>query len=63
MLKAFTGQDTRVWTPGQLIAAGVRRTVSVLTATIFGLAVPKAGAANQALVNAAVCAMLDKPNS
>jgi len=43
-------------------AAG-RRTVSVLTATIFGLAVPKAGAANQALVDAAVCAMLDKPNS
>lgn len=37
------------------------RTVSVFTATIFGLAEPKAGAADQALVNAAVCAMLDKP--
>jgi len=41
-------------------AAG-RRTVSVFTATIFGLASPRAGAANQALVNAAVCAMLGKP--
>ena len=41
-------------------AAG-RRTVSVLTATIFGLASPKAGAANQTLVNAAVCAMRKKP--
>lgn len=38
-----------------------QRTVSVLTASIFGLKPPKAGAANQALVNAAVCAMLDKP--
>lgn len=38
-----------------------RRTVSVLTTTIFGLATPKAGAANRALVNAAVCAMIDKP--
>ncbi|MEV6633761.1 serine hydrolase domain-containing protein [Actinoplanes sp. NPDC051470] len=36
-----------------------RRTVAVLTTTIFGLAVPKAGAANKALVDAAVCAMLD----
>lgn len=35
-----------------------RRTVAVLTTTIFGLAVPKAGAANKALVDAAVCAML-----
>lgn len=41
-------------------AAG-RRTVSVFTATIFGLASPKAGAANQALVDAAVCTMLGKP--
>jgi D-alanyl-D-alanine carboxypeptidase len=38
------------------------RTVSVLTTTIFGLSVPKAGAAHEALVDAAVCAMLDKPN-
>ena len=41
-------------------AAG-RRTVSVLTASIFGLAGPEAGPANQALVNAAVCTMLGKP--
>ncbi|GLY95230.1 serine hydrolase domain-containing protein [Actinoplanes sp. NBRC 103695] len=41
-------------------AAG-RRTVSVLTATIFGLASPAPRAANQALVNAAVCTMLGKP--
>ncbi|WP_328497887.1 beta-lactamase family protein [Streptomyces sp. NBC_00414] len=44
-----------------------RRTVSVFTTTIFGLASPKngpanpAGPANQALVNAAVCTMLGKP--
>ncbi|MDH6574612.1 serine hydrolase domain-containing protein [Kitasatospora sp. MAP5-34] len=38
-----------------------RRTVSVFTTTIFGLASPKTGAADQALVNAAVCTMLDKP--
>ncbi len=38
-----------------------RRTVSVLTGTIFGLVPPKAGAANKALVDAAVCAMLGKP--
>ncbi|WP_234540622.1 serine hydrolase domain-containing protein [Streptomyces shenzhenensis] len=38
-----------------------RRTASVLTSTIFGLASPKAAAANQALVNAAVCTTLDKP--
>ncbi|MFS8359105.1 serine hydrolase domain-containing protein [Streptomyces sp. CWNU-52H] len=38
-----------------------KRTVSVLTSTIFGLASPKPAAANQALVNAAACAMLDKP--
>jgi len=37
------------------------RTASVLTSTIFGLASPKPGAANQVLVNAAVCAMLGKP--
>jgi len=40
-------------------AAG-KRTVSVLTATIFGLASPAPGAANKALVNAAVCTMLGK---
>ncbi|MFD0310070.1 serine hydrolase domain-containing protein [Streptomyces sp. NPDC127119] len=38
-----------------------RRTVSVLTGTIFGLVPPKAGAANRALVDAAVCTMLGKP--
>lgn len=38
-----------------------KRTVSVFTATIFGLAAPKAGAANRDLVNAAVCTMLGKP--
>ncbi len=38
-----------------------RRTASVFTATIFGLAPPKTGAADQALVNAAVCTMLDRP--
>lgn len=38
-----------------------RRTASVLTSTIFGLASPKPGAANQAVVNAAVCTMLGKP--
>ena len=37
------------------------RTVSVLTTTIFGIANPKAAAANQALLDAAICTMLDKP--
>lgn len=37
------------------------RTASVLTSTIFGLKPPKPRAANQNLVNVAVCAMLDKP--
>ncbi|AXG82569.1 class A beta-lactamase-related serine hydrolase [Streptomyces paludis] len=41
-------------------AAG-RRTVSVYTTTIFGIASPKPRAAQQALMNAAVCAMLGKP--
>ena len=41
--------------------ASGRRTVSVFTTTIFGLTPPKTGAANKALVNAAVCTMLDKP--
>jgi D-alanyl-D-alanine carboxypeptidase len=36
------------------------RTASVFTTTIFGLATPKAAAATQTLVNAAVCAMLGK---
>lgn len=35
------------------------RTASVYTSTIFGLAEPKPGAADQALVNAVVCVMLD----
>lgn len=38
-----------------------RRTVDVFTSTAFGLGAPKAGAANQALVNAAICTMLHKP--
>ena len=38
-----------------------RRTVDVLTSSIFALAVPKAGAANQALTDAAVCTMLGRP--
>lgn len=38
-----------------------RRTVSVFTATIFGLAGPTTGAADKAVVNAAICAMLNKP--
>ncbi|MEU4932779.1 serine hydrolase domain-containing protein [Streptomyces yokosukanensis] len=37
-----------------------KRTVAVLTSTVFDLARPRAAAAHQALVNAAVCAMLDK---
>lgn len=41
-------------------AAG-HRTVSVYTATIFGLVPSKPAAANQAVVNAAVCTMLGKP--
>ncbi|MFC4508425.1 MULTISPECIES: serine hydrolase domain-containing protein [Streptomyces] len=38
-----------------------RRTVSVFTTTIFGIANPKADAANEALLKAAICTMLDKP--
>lgn len=39
-----------------------KRTVSVLGTTHFGLMTdPKTGAAEDALVNAAICAMLDKP--
>ncbi|WP_406445710.1 beta-lactamase family protein [Streptomyces sp. NBC_01613] len=38
-----------------------RRTVSVFTTTIFGIANPKTAATNQALLNAAICTMLDKP--
>jgi D-alanyl-D-alanine carboxypeptidase len=37
------------------------RTVAVFVTTIFGLDQPKATADNQELINAAVCAMLDKP--
>jgi D-alanyl-D-alanine carboxypeptidase len=37
------------------------RTVAVLTSTVFDLARPRAAAAHQALVDAAVCAMFDKP--
>ncbi|MET8627629.1 hypothetical protein ABZW30_28440 [Kitasatospora sp. NPDC004669] len=42
-------------------AAAGRRTVSVFTTTVFGLAEPQAAAAHQALVDTAVCAMLGKP--
>ena len=38
-----------------------RRTVSVLATTVFGLADPKSRAAGRALLDAAVCTMLDKP--
>lgn len=38
-----------------------RRTVSVFTSTVFGLADPSTGAADRAVVDAAVCAMLDQP--
>ena len=37
------------------------RTVAVFVTTIFGLAGPKTSVASQTLLNAAVCAMLDKP--
>ena len=37
------------------------RTVAVFTATIFGIAEPTVAAADQAVVNAAVCTMLGKP--
>ena len=37
------------------------RTVVVLATTIFGLLEPRTAAANQALINGAVCAMLDRP--
>ncbi|MFJ9245023.1 serine hydrolase domain-containing protein [Streptomyces sp. NPDC101776] len=38
-----------------------RRTVSVFVPTIFGIAAPKPAAATEALLNTAVCTMLDKP--
>ncbi|MGX9890169.1 serine hydrolase domain-containing protein [Streptomyces sp. NPDC002276] len=38
-----------------------RRTVSVHVPTIFGIAAPKPAAATEALLNAAICTMLDKP--
>jgi D-alanyl-D-alanine carboxypeptidase len=38
-----------------------RRTVSVFTSTIFGIADPTTSAADQAVINGAVCTMLDKP--
>jgi D-alanyl-D-alanine carboxypeptidase len=37
------------------------RTVVLLATTTFGLLEPKTAAANETLINAAVCAMLDKP--
>jgi len=37
------------------------RTVAVFVTTIFGLAKPKTSVASQTLLDAAVCAMLDKP--
>ena len=38
-----------------------RRTVSLVTTTIFGVAAPKPAAAHQALIDAAVCTMLGRP--
>ncbi|MCX4767234.1 beta-lactamase family protein [Streptomyces sp. NBC_01275] len=38
-----------------------RRTVSVFATTVFGIADPKSGAADQDLLNAAICTMPDKP--
>jgi D-alanyl-D-alanine carboxypeptidase len=52
----ITGYSAEAYTDG----TGTR-TASVLTSTIFGLKPPKAAAANEHLVNAAVCAMLGKP--
>ncbi|MBX7466875.1 serine hydrolase domain-containing protein [Streptomyces sp. NPDC056132] len=43
--------------------ASGRRTLSVLTTSVFGLAAPASAAAHQALVNDAVCAMLGKPGA
>ncbi|MFF1374912.1 serine hydrolase domain-containing protein [Streptomyces sp. NPDC058308] len=40
-----------------------RRSVAVLTSTNFGIKEPKAAAANDKLVDAAVCTMLDKPHA
>lgn len=39
-----------------------RRSAAVLTTTNFGIQEPKAASANKALVDAAICAMLDKPH-
>jgi len=41
-------------------AAG-ERSVSVVTTTLFGLHAPATGAADQKVVDAAVCTMLGKP--
>ena len=38
-----------------------QRTASVIVTTIFGIATPRAAAATQTLINAAVCTMLGKP--
>jgi D-alanyl-D-alanine carboxypeptidase len=38
-----------------------RRTVDVFTSTVYGLAAPKLGAANQTLIEGAICTMLQKP--
>ncbi|MBK3573017.1 beta-lactamase family protein [Streptomyces sp. MBT65] len=38
-----------------------RRTVSVFVPTIFGIAAPRPAAVTEALLNTAVCTMLDKP--
>ncbi|HEX4721229.1 MAG TPA: serine hydrolase domain-containing protein, partial [Pseudonocardiaceae bacterium] len=37
------------------------RTVAIVTSTVFGLKVPKTGAADRALQTAAICTMLGKP--
>jgi D-alanyl-D-alanine carboxypeptidase len=41
--------------------ASGRRTVQIVTTSIFGVAAPQTAAAYQSLTNAAVCAMLGKP--
>lgn len=50
------GYDSQTFTDGT-----GKRTVEVLSTTVFGLYVPQAGAARNALLDAAVCAMFDKP--
>ncbi|MEV7084526.1 serine hydrolase domain-containing protein [Streptomyces sp. NPDC093085] len=53
---SLPGYSSEIYTDGT-----GRRGVAVLTATNFGVKEPKAAAANKALTDAAVCAMLGKP--